>query len=351
MKKLLNIGRRGFIGGTLLALGAVIGWFSRKFQGPSAVRETKPSTQTSRFVYDMSEFEKTDPKLLMYEAGPTFITGFKRVDRIALDPFHNHVLVAGDRAIRCFQATGDLIREIPLERPPHCLFVSREKEWFVGLGNHFEIYDREGNQKVKSPRLPGQAFLTSIVAHEGRVYLADAGNREILVCDQEGNLIDRFGKKDSERNNPGFAVPSPYFDLELTDDFRLLVANTGRLRMETYTLDGQFEASWGGPGMRIDRFCGCCNPVYFTQTQNGHIITSEKGLERINIYEANGTFKGAVAGPLHLSGESSQRSRKPQSIDGKGGFDIAINEAGIIFALDPHKQIVRSFVPKKDTVI
>ncbi len=346
MKKLIRFGRRGFIGSALVSAGAAIGWFSRKFQGPSVIRKTKPTSKSSRFVYDVSEFEKTDPKHIMYKASGSFETGFTRVDRIELNSSNNQILVAGDRSVKVFKENGEMVHEIQLERPPHCLHVSKDNELFIGLGNHFEIHDFSGNLKVKSPRMEGQSFLTGIAVHEDKVYLADAGNREVVVCNREGNVLDRFGKKDKQRSNPGFAIPSPYFDLEVTADNQLNIANTGRLRMEVYSLDGVFQSSWGGPGMRIDRFCGCCNPVYFTRTHEGNFVTSEKGLARINVYDSEGKFKGAVAGPDHLV-ENKTKSRKSLTdAKAKGGFDIAVNREGVVFALDPFKQTVRLFKVK-----
>ncbi len=344
-KKLAQFGRRGFVGGILVALGAVGGSLLRRFQSPSAIRKTKPTKLDSRFVYDVSEWETTDRSLLLYETETEFETGFTRSKRLAVHG--DKVFVAGDRSVKIFDASGSLQSEIKLSRPPHCMHVTPEKELFVGLGNYFEVYDFAGERKLKAPRPEGEnTFLTAIAVYEDTVYLADAGMREVLLCDRKTGVVkSRFGKKDEELKNPGIVIPSPYFDLTISSVGEVCLANTGRLRMETYSLDGRFKATWGEPGMAVDKFCGCCNPVYFTLTPHGDYITSEKGLARINVYGPDGSFKGAVAGPDMLVEDKALAKQACNDCSVGAGFDVAMDDQGRVLALDPFRMVVRVFKP------
>ena len=45
-----------------------------------------------------------------------------------------------------------------------------------------------------------KALLTSIAVSKNNVFVADAGNRIVYRYDTNGNLINRIGKKDEERN-------------------------------------------------------------------------------------------------------------------------------------------------------
>lgn len=344
-KKLALFGRRGFVGGVLVALGAVGGTLVRAFQSPSAVRKTRPTKKTSNFVYDISEWETTDRSMLLYEPEKEFETGFKRCKRIAAHG--DKVFVAGDRSIKIFSSSGSLESEIKLSRPPHCMHITPEKELYVGLANFYEVYNFAGEKKLRAPRPEGEnTFLTAIAVHEDTVYVADAGMREVLVCDRKTGVVkSRFGKKDEELKNPGIVVPSPYFDLMVSGVGEICLANTGRLRMETYSLDGRFKETWGGPGMDVDKFCGCCNPVYFTLAPNGDYITSEKGLARINVYGPDGKFKGAVAGPDMLVEDKALAKQACNDCSVGAGFDVAIDDNGRVLALDPFRMTVRVFKP------
>ena len=337
--------RRTFLGTALVGTGVATGVLIRKAQNPGARRKAAGATPAGEFAYDVSEFEKTDAKHLLYQAAGAFDTGFERVKRFTT-AVGGLVLVAGDRSVKLLNTSGALQSEIKLDRPPHCLHVAGPDELLVGSGNYFEVYDFSGKQKLRSPRLGQETFLTAIGAHDRTVYLADAGNREVLMCDRRtGEITGRFGKKDEPPGAPGFVVPSPYFDLAVGRE-RLHLANPGRLRVESYTFDGRYESSWGERGMAINRFCGCCNPVYLALTPDGGFITSEKGLARVNIYSASGSFQGAVAGPETLVDDKELAKRA--SGDGRlgGGFDVARDESGRLFVLDPFRKSVRMFTPR-----
>ena len=336
--------RRTFVGTALVGAGVAVGTFLRRTQNSAG--SNRPGTATRReFSYDVTEFEKTDPKLLLYQAAGAFETGFERVKRLTTAP-GGLVLVAGDRSVRLFSTSGVLRNEIKLERPPHCLHVAGPDELLIGLGNWFEGFDFDGKQKSRSPRFGQEAFLTALAVHEGTVYLADAGAREVLKCDRHtGAVTGRFGRKDEPPGAPGFVVPSPYFDLAIGGG-QLHVANPGRLRVERYSLDGSYISSWGEPGMAVTRFCGCCNPVYFALLPDGSYITSEKGLARVNIYGASGLFKGAVAGPETLVDDKNLAKRACADCRLGGGFDVSCDETGRIFVLDPFRKTVRIFSPR-----
>lgn len=347
-----NLGRRGLLGVLLLGVGGIGGWVARKFQSPSQIRKSAPTALDSRFVYDISKYETTDPELLLYSPGDHIKTGFEKAKRIAAMP-GGKFAVAGDRAVKIFSAAGVEESEFPIKGAPHCMLVAdnggEADEIIVGTAKGFTVYDFSGKEKWNSGELPRRTYLTSIAASDDTLFLADGGNRKVLVWDRKtGKMRDQFGEKDDEKNNPGFSVPSPYFDLTVADDGNLRVVNPGRLRIETYSPDGHFQSSWGGPGMKIDRFCGCCNPVYFTMMPNGDFITSEKGLTRVNIYNPQGEFKGAVAGPDILVDDKEIAKRACADCSVGAGFDVAIEQSGRILVLDPFRMVVRPFTPKAD---
>lgn len=338
--------RRGFLGGALVAVGAATGWLVRRMNGPETQFKRSATPPDGRFLYDVSEFEKTDPALLLYSAVRDFPTSFKLAKRLTDWPGHG-IVVGGDQSLCLFDSNGSQLKQWPLDSTPHCLFVQGNDEILVGYSNRFVVLDANGKQRFASPSFGSRTYLTSIAVHGDRLFAADAGNREVIICERDsGRVIERFGKKDGARGNPGFNVPSPYFALAVAPDERLRIVNPGMLRVETYTLDGTFVSAWGEPGMQIDRFCGCCNPVYFTLTSAGDFITSEKGLARINVYTADGGFKGAVAGPETLVTDKELAKRACNDCTVGAGFDVTVAGNGDVLTLDPYRKIVRRFQPK-----
>lgn len=338
--------RRGFLGGALVAAGAAAGWAVTRLINPQRRANRAPAKLDDRFVYDLSEFEETPPNLLLYEPAGEFATGLEQPKRIAFWEGQG-IAIGADNQLAVFSSEGQKLKEWRLDATLFCLLPLDNDALLVGYAKRFKIIDGNGQEQFKSPELGPRTYLTSAAVHGDRLFLADAGNREVIICDRKsGEPLERFGRKDPALGNPGFNIPSPYFALAMAPDQRLRVANTGLLRVETYTLDGRFVSSWGEPGMKIDRFCGCCNPAYFTLSPTGDFITSEKGLARINVYGIDGHFKGAVAGPNHLVTDKELAKRACTDCTVGAGFDVTLAPNSDVLALDPYRKVVRRFHSK-----
>ena len=127
------------------------------------------------------------------------------------------------------------------------------------------------------------------------VFVTDTENKNICQYTHEGNFV-RFIK--SPR---GFIIPSYSFDIVSRND-TIYCANSGRHLVESYTLNGDFIAAFGGPGSEAGFFAGCCNPAYITLTPAGELLTSEKGNPRISSFERNGKFREVILNSRLLGG-------------------------------------------------
>lgn len=127
-------------------------------------------------------------------------------------------------------------------------------------------------------------IITSISANKNYLAIADAGNKIVFIIKKDGevhSMVGHFVEK--------LLIPSPYFDVCLTDDDKLYMAHTGKSRIELRTIEGLLVSSLGTSGSAYDSFCGCCNPAHFTVVPQG-FITAEKGINRIKILEPAGVF-------------------------------------------------------------
>jgi hypothetical protein len=308
----------------------------------------KGSGLSQEFTYDVAELARVDPNLILYrESAGTIRTGLADAHNIAVDSAGS-IYVAGDRAIRAFAPNGDVQRQIELTDSPRCLAVVADGTIYVGLKDHVEVYDAQGQRQASWESLGTNAILTSIAVTKDNVFVADAGNRIVVRYDRAGNLVNTIGQKDADRNIPGFVVPSPYFDLAISGDGLLRVVNPGRLRIDAYTFDGDFEFAWGKPSVAIEGFCGCCNPVNIAVLPDGGFVTCEKGLVRVKIYDSEGRFVGVVASPNQLvEGGQHEICEFPEQCQ-SGGFDVAVDSTGRVFVLDTIKNVVRTFSRVKD---
>ena len=128
------------------------------------------------------------------------------------------------------------------------------------------------------------SMITSVSSNTNFVAFADAGTKRVFILKKNGEVASMIGHAEEK-----FIIPSPYFDVALTEDNVLFIANTGKLRIETWTTDGRLLNYFGETGTAPDAFCGCCNPAHFALLKDG-FVTAEKGINRIKILNNNGEF-------------------------------------------------------------
>ena len=308
----------------------------------------KGNRLSEEFNYNIEDLGKVDPDLILYsEILPPIDTGLNETSAIAIDDTGN-IYITGDNSISIFNQNKGRIKQIGLTEKPYCLTLSGNRI-YIGLIDHIEIYSTDGDNIETWPCLGEQAVLTSIAVDKHDVFVADAGNRIVVRYDKNGNIINRIGKKDPDRNIPGFVIPSPYFDLAVAKDGLLRVVNPGKHRIEAYTPDGDLEFSWGFPSSNIEGFCGCCNPINFAILPDESFVTCEKGLIRVKVYDSEGAFTGVVAGSEQLA---EGQAVSPCYIPSKcrsGGFDVTADSKGKVYVLDTIKNIVRIFEKNEKT--
>ena len=334
-----GLNRRSFLGTAGAGLLALTGWFAgcSKRSGKSGKKELD-----SRFTYDVSQFEHTDPALLLYQEAAPVLTGLDDPKCLAVGP-DNSLFIGGDRSVNRLDPAGHLQSTISLTAKPLAL-AATGAQLCIAFKDHLEIFDANGKPLVVGEPHGDKAWLTGVADAGNAIFLADAGGREIIRCDAKGKVLGRFGHPGD--GNPGFVIPSPYFHVVLGGDGLLWVNNPGRHQIEAYTTDGKFEFGWGTPSMAIEGFCGCCNPVSFARRPDGKFVTSEKGLNRIKIYDAKGNFEGVVAGPETLVKDLDLAKKACADCQVGFGFDVACDSTGRVLALDPATKTVRVFTPK-----
>jgi hypothetical protein len=335
---------------TIVLVAAVVGGFAAWW---SVFREGQEGHGSERFEYDLTEYKKIDPALIRYRETPGFAVPLKEPRAIAVGP-ENRIYVVGDKAIAVFDSAGAKSGEIALEDEPRCLTVAKSQDSpasviYVGMKDHVEVYDPAGTRVTSWPGFGPKALLTSIASAESEIYVADAGNRIVWRCDASGKVLGQIGKRDEERHIPGFVIPSPYFDVAVSPDGLVRVANPGAHRVEGYTPEGHLEVVWGKSSLAIEGFCGCCNPANFTVLADGRFVTVEKGLPRVKVYDPEGQFESVVAGPEQLA-PTPTITEETRSAHQLAVFDVAADSQGRILLLDPSGRRVRVFerLPSSD---
>ncbi len=254
----------------------------------------------------------------------------------SIDVFNDQIYIANDSSVRIINDDGKLITVIHAEPNLRTLKYSENIGLILVYKNYFTILDSEGNVLTKSKNEGEKSVFTSIACYnDSLILIADAGKRLVHIYDTESNKqssIKGFYKSDND--HLGFIVPSPYFDLIINSENEIWVVNPGIHAIQQYNLKGDLLDFWKKESNAIDGFTGCCNPAHIAVLKNGNIITSEKGLVRIKVYNKRGDLQSVVV--------------PPKSFTNKGQApDIAVfNDK--IYALDFDKKLIRIFKRKSN---
>ncbi|HLX63625.1 MAG TPA: hypothetical protein VKX17_20310 [Planctomycetota bacterium] len=324
----------------LAVTGAVIAVVQSDYRASSGPELGK------EFTYDLSALRNIEPSLIDYVEGAPIQTGFQVVHAIATGP-SDRIYVGGDSGVRVFGVDGKRALEFKLDAAAACLVVSSDGTIYVGINDHVELFDAKGARKARWSAAAAKSQLTSIAVSKSGVFVADWNERIVLHYDTKGTLLARIGAKSQSTKAPGFIVPSPYFDVAVSPKGMLLVADTGRHQLESYSADGQFKSAWGKFTPEVEGFCGCCNPAHFALLPDGRFVTTEKGLLRVKTYAVDGTFQSVVAPPAVFPDQPLEC----QDDCHKGiALPVAADSRGRVLVLDPVAKNVRVFVMKAKEV-
>ncbi len=204
------------------------------------------------------------------------------------------LFVSAGQSVYIYDAGGTRLASFPV-KPNARDITAGEGAIYVLYPTFIEVYTANGELLHEWEACSELSDYCSFTLAGDFVFVTDVENKNICKYTKEGNFVKFI---QSPRD---FIIPSYSFDIESRND-TIYCVNSGRHLIETYTLDGNFIAAFGGPGAEAGFFAGCCNPVYISFTPEGELITSEKGNPRISAFERNGNFKEILLNSRILGG-------------------------------------------------
>jgi len=282
------------------------------------------------YKLEIDTFRKVDPSLIKYKEYRQIKLSLEKPAGIALQDQNMYLI--GDQRLLVISARGKLLSEHEMPDQPYCITAIGENLLGIGFRDHFGIIRADGTILLESEIHSNSSVFTAIATRNDNVFIADAGNRRVLVYDLEGNFKREIRGETGDGSEHGFIIPSPNFHLDFDPHNNLWVTNPGMHAMQQYNDLGELTDSWSKSSPEIEGFSGCCNPAKFTFLPDGRFITSEKGLVRIKVYSASGEFESVVAAPEKFTE------------DGEAP-DLAVDKNENIIALDNDKRMIRFFKP------
>lgn len=201
---------------------------------------------------------------------------------------NGNIILGGESFISSYDADFKPLWNLKADNPVTALAVSGDTI-FASSQELILVFNIKGEKLNEWGPFEDKAIITSVASNRSYVAFADAGNKLVFILDKKGNVKYMVGQ-----SGEPFIVPSPYFDVALSDNNLLYVANTGNRRIETRDITGALIGYFGEPGTAPGAFCGCCNPAHFALAAGG-FITAEKGINRIKILNGKGGFTEFVS--------------------------------------------------------
>ncbi len=196
---------------------------------------------------------------------------------------NGRIYLGGDSFISCYDDEMNELWSLTTPEKITALAVYRDTVYATSVELIY-LLDNDGTMIGEFGPYEANCLITSVSANKQYIAVADAGNKIVFIINKGGeviSMIGHFGEK--------LLIPSPYFDVSLTSDNNLFMANTGNFRIEKRSIDGKILSSFGESGITPEGFCGCCNPAHFAVIPQG-FVTAEKGINRIKIMSPEGKF-------------------------------------------------------------
>ena len=239
------------------------------------------------------------------------------------------VYVLGDDEIRAFESRG--VRVLSWRAPEHagCLGAGPDGRVYVGSPDRVDIYAAGGAHLTgfTAGEKDKPAEVTAIAVVETDILVADASARIIRRYGPDGKLRGLIG---NQNKTGGFILPNRSLDVGVDARGVVYATDTGRHQVTAWARDGSPLGKFGKFGMSApEDFVGCCNPVNVALTPDGKVVTGEKMVARVKVYDPDGTLL-AVIGPEHFDPSTTH-------------IHLAVDSRGRILAADPVRREVKIF--------
>lgn len=292
------------------------------------ISEKPGSLPENAFEYNIDEYAGVPDSLISHREVKQI--SIKNGEPAAVDYFNGGIYLAIDNTVQAIDQSGKELFKITLEEKPVSIAVAGDSLMFIAFKNYLSKYNK--GAIVKSRIFEGSQF-SSLDTKGEKVFVADAGKKQVKVFDNQLNLTGSFDGESGVSDKHGFIIPSLHFDLCVNGDNELWVVNPGLHAIQNYTDEGKMRGFWSKTSFYSEGFSGCCNPFYIDFLSDGSFVTSEKGLVRVKIHKASGEFSSVVAPPSAFG-----NNRKAPG--------IAVDENDNIIVLDTEKRMLRFFAPK-----
>ncbi|MBN2503265.1 MAG: TIGR03663 family protein [Anaerolineales bacterium] len=176
------------------------------------------------------------------------------------------------------------------------------------------------------------------IAPDGSLYVADWRNNRIQHFDAEGNFLDAFGTFGSAEQAPSdtdTAGNGQFYEpwgLAVAAGGSIFVADTWNHRIQKFSPEGEFIASWGYFNQSTDDPFAMWGPRDVAIDSNGNVLVTDTGNKRVLVYDQQGNYLTQFGGQGFSPGEFDEP------------VGLAVDpDTGMIYVADTWNQRIQAF--------
>ncbi len=184
-------------------------------------------------------------------------------------------------SIVTISANGKLNNTVKMEHPVTAVYASQEG-LYAASGSTIYLINKDNNTSIISD-LGSKSIIKSIRKVDNKLYISDAGNRLLYIFNLQGKLkhIYSFEKPHT------LLIVSPWLDFIVLSDAKFWITNPGNHQIDLYSKEGKYIKSIPKSEETI-LFEGCCNPVLIEKISEKKLVTWEKGVKRLRVFDSEG---------------------------------------------------------------
>ena len=129
------------------------------------------------------------------------------------------------------------------------------------------------------------------VAPDGSIYVADTGNSRVVQFDSNGKLVNTWGSRTPDGQNP--PAPGTFSEpwgVVVDSQGNVYVADTWNHRVQKFDAAGKFLLEWGQAGQIGDDPGRLWGPRGIAVSSAGRVYLTDTGNKRVVVFDTNGIY-------------------------------------------------------------
>ncbi|MFA5865581.1 MAG: hypothetical protein WC975_12960 [Phycisphaerae bacterium] len=256
----------------------------------SLVWPIPPDTPRIKYIGQLSSTQDIHPVKSVWEKLNETLTGRNHNHRliapkdVAVDQNKVFVTDPGQSGILVFdleRRKTSLIQNQYLRYPSHLALNSKLLFVSDALENSVMVFDHDGNfagnwAKDVIKRPAGLCWCPA----NNRLYIVDVAGHCVVVLNDQGQIVTRFGKRGTAPGEFNFPV-----GIRFDEKLGLLITDSLNARIQRFTTDGKFISAFGQKGDAAGAFS---LPKGLTSDREKHIYVIDNNFENVQIFDPAG---------------------------------------------------------------